>query len=255
MSVVIACKFNNGVIMAADRQVTHYGNKMEDKVNKIMKVEGIGASIGFGGVGILRELQQLFKISTNIFNSPGIKRTGLTQSECIEALNKITSEFRDNLFIEANQVIQRLYGSFIAADAYNIHYIGGDLAVISNLDYFSIGCGDDLVMGHLNVAFKDKNPSKMKSDEVIQVLKESIQIACKDSCYIDDNIDFIILYKDCRDLVNDNEFEIIDKCEFDVVNKKALKTKKECSNNCKECLHNMRIVFSKKDKTIRAISN
>lgn len=255
MSVVIASKFNNGVILASDRQVTHYGNKIEDKVNKITKVENIGTSIGFGGVGILRELQQLFKISSNIFNSTGIKRNGLTTYECIEALNKITPEFRENLFIEANQVVKHLYGDFIAADPYNIHYIGGDLAVISDLDYFAVGSGEDLVMGHLNVAFKDKNPEKMKSEEIIQILKDSIQVSCKDVCSIDDNIDFIVLYKDCRDLVSDSEIEIITRCELDVVNKKALKTKKECSNNCKECPHNMRIVFSKKDKTIRAISN
>lgn len=252
MSVVIACKFKNGVVLASDRQVTSYGSyKNEDKANKITQV----GPISFGGVGSLRELQQMFKVVPDIFNISEIKRNNLTLEECLEAVNRITIKFRENLFIEHNQIVDSLYGDFIAADAYNIFSISGCLSVMSDFDYLSVGSGFPNVMGNLNNVFKDKRPQDMEVDDIINILKDSIQISCKDVCSIDDNIDFIILYKRPKDLKSDSDLEIFNKCEFDILNKKSLKTKKECNNNCKECRHNMRIVYNKKEKTIKGISN
>lgn len=252
MSVVIAMKFNNGIIMASDRQVTSYGTKIEDQVSKIKM---INPAIMFGGVGLLRELQQLFLVSENLFNSKEILQTGLTKDQCILAMNKLTIEFRNNLFIEQNKVIDQIYGRFIAADAYNINVIEGDLAVLSGFKYYAIGCGDDLVMGHLNVVFEKKDPESLNEKEAIKILKECIEIACKDSCYIDDNINILVQYKDLQDLVDDNKFEVNEKCEYDLLNKQKLKTKSECNKDCKNCKHNLRMIFNKEAKTLYGISN
>lgn len=252
MSVVIACKFKNGVILASDRQVTSYGTyKNEDKANKITQL----GPIAFGGVGSLRELQQMFKILPDIFDIQEIRKDDLTMDECLEAVNRITTKFRENLFIEHNQVVDSLYGDFIVADAYGIFSIAGCLSVMSDFDYYSIGAGFPNVMGNLNNVFKDKKPQNMEAEDIMNILKDSIQISCKDICSIDDNIDFIVLYKRPKDLKSDKDIEIFNKCELDVLNKKSLKTKKECSSNCIECRHNLRIVYSKKDKTIKGISN
>lgn len=252
MSVVIACKFKNGVVLASDRQVTSYGSfKNEDKANKIIQ----SGPLAFGGVGSLRELQQMFKIFPDIFNISEAKKSNLTLEECLEAVNRITIKFRENLFIEHSQIVDSLYGDFVVADAYNIFSISSCLSVMSDFDYYSVGSGFPHVMGNLNNIFKDKKPQDMELEDIINILKDSIQVSCKDICSIDDNIDFIILYKRPRDLQPDSDIEIINKCEFDILSKKSLKTKKECGTNCKDCRHNMRIVYSKKDKTIKGISN
>lgn len=93
MSVVIASKYQNGVIMMSDRQVTRYGiQAIRNSVEKIYKVPN--TSIIIGGVGTLRDLQQIKKVSENLFNI----REELTEKECIEAVDKITIEYRKNLY-------------------------------------------------------------------------------------------------------------------------------------------------------------
>lgn len=134
MSVVIASKYQNGVIMMSDRQVTRYGiQAIKNSVEKIYKVPN--TSIIIGGVGTLRDLQQIKKVSENLFN---IKEE-LTEKECIEAVDKITIEYRKNLYIEPNEIVKNLESCFLFCDGYNINYIGFDLSVINNLDYFAIG--------------------------------------------------------------------------------------------------------------------
>lgn len=134
MSVVIASKYQNGVIMMSDRQVTRYGiQAIKNSVEKIYKVPN--TSIIIGGVGTLRDLQQIKKVSENLFNV----REELTEKECIEAVDKITIEYRKNLYIEPNEIVKNLESCFLFCDGYNINYIGFDLSVINNLDYFAIG--------------------------------------------------------------------------------------------------------------------
>ena len=93
----------------------------------------------------------------------------------------------------------------------------------------------------------------MTSEEIIKILTEAIKTSCKDSTGIDDNVDISIMYKHANDLISDNSYEVIDKCEYDILEKS--KPKSECNHKCDECLHNIRFVYSKKHKTIQMISN
>lgn len=249
MSIVIACKFKNGILFESDRQVTYNGNRSENQVNKIMKVED--QPLVIGGVGLLRELQQLFYISKDWFSDFNGK--DLSTNTCITYINRLTNLFREKQFICENQIIDHLQGSFILADPYNINVISQDLSVLSNFDYYAIGCGSDLVMGHLNVLFSEKDPKEMSKTEIDKILSDCINIACKDDIAIDNNLDKIALYKRSNDLVEDDAYEIINKCEYDILDKS--KPKNECHKNCTGCLHNLKFIYSKKDKTIRTVSN
>lgn len=248
MSVVIACKFNNGTIVASDRQITRgYYEKLEDKVTKQIKVEN--KNITIGSVGSLRELQKMKQVASKLFRDVD----ELTEDECIKITNNITKVYRDFEFIEPGQIIKELNNIYLLVDPYNINLMTSDLSIISNFDYYAIGCGDDLALGYLNVEFKDKDPNEMVAEDIIRILKEAIKTSCKDSTGIDDNVDLSIMYKHSTYLVSDSSYEIIDKCEYDVLEKS--KPKSECNHKCNNCLHNIRFVYSKKHKTIQAISN
>ena len=251
MSIVIASKFKNGILLASDRQVTYYGSKVEDQANKIKKIEDQPLLIG--GVGYLRELQQIFSISKEWFSDFGIKQ--LTNDVCISYINKLTSIFREKQFIQENQIVGGLNGRFLIMDPYNINVISQDLSVMSNFDYFAIGCGSDLVMGHLNVIFSNKKPEEISKSQIDKILTECIELACKDDVAIDNNIDKIAIYKKAQDLVDDDNYEVINKCEYDILDKQRPKSKSECNNKCDECIHNIRFIYSKQEKTIKMISN
>lgn len=247
MSVVVACKFKNGVVMASDRRVSRYLEGIDDKINKSMKIENKNMLIG--GVGYLKDLQNMFFISNELFKEV----IEANEKQLLKALyTKLTPLYRDNMFIEANQVA-KFNSQFIVADPYHINLLSGDLSLIPDFDYYAIGCGEDLVMGHLNVEFKNKKPETMEQKDIIKILKDSIKVACKDSLGIDDNVDIYVAYKHAEDLVSDNSYEVIEKCEYKIVGKEV--PKKECNGKCKECIHNMRFIWSKNNKTIQMISN
>lgn len=244
MSVVIALKFNNGVLLASDRQVTRYGKAIKDQCNKIFQVAN--SKFAVGGVGTLRESQIMKKIANDLF----VGYSELNESNCVSLLNRITPLFRNNLLIESNEIVDSLEGTFIFADAYNINCIGSDLSVLSDLDYYSIGCGEESVMGHLNAVLEKKDPNTLDILDAKKLVEECIKLSCKDDCYIDDNIDYIILYKSAKDIVEDSQYELFDKCELEILNK--TKTKSECKKNCSKCKHNVRLIYNKSLKTIEA---
>lgn len=244
MSIVIASKYQNGVIMMSDRQVTRYRiQAIKDSVEKIYAVPNTDVLIG--GVGILRELQQIKKISGNIFNNKD-----LTEKNCIDIVDKITHEFRDKEYINPASVVDNLDSQFLFCDAYNINYISGDLSVIGNLNYFAIGCGEDLVMGYLNTVFKEKSPEDFSFREIQEILEESIRISCKDNLGIDDNIDMLYVTKIPADLVEDTMISIIDMCEYKSVKKQTIDKEKMCTQECDKCIHNIRFIWDKKKKTV-----
>lgn len=247
MSVVIAMKFNNGIIMASDRQVTRNGKAIKDSVNKIFRVGSSRFLVG--GVGHLRELQSFKKVSKNLFT--GI--LDLKEDSCVNIVDKLTIEYRNNLIIEAGGVIDSLDGEFILADAYNINYVGRDLSVVSNLDYFAIGCGEELVMGHLHPILEKKDLNKLDIKEAKKIVRECIKLSCKDDCYVDDNIDIIVNYKNVTDIVDDSMYELIDRCELEILGKEKLKSRRVCKNKCENCIHNIRFLFNKETKSIDSI--
>lgn len=246
MSVVIACKFNNGVVIASDRQVTRGYEKVEDKISKVQKIDG--KSIIIGGVGSLRDIQKMKAASTKLFSTSD----KLTENECIKIINNISSVYQELGLIETGKIIQSLDGEYLFVDSYNINFVGYDLGVISGFDYYVIGSGNNLATGYLNVEFKDKNPNDLTSENIIKILKNAIKVSCKNNITIDDNVDIYILYKDAIDLIDDSNIEIINKCEYDMLDKS--KPKSECNKNCESCPHSLRIIYSKKDKTIKTLS-
>lgn len=247
MSVVIACKFNNGVILASDRQVTRGFEKIENKVTKVHKVEGKNMAIGT--VGRLRDLQMMNVASSKLFSNID----ELDEESCIKIMNSLTRVYREFEFIEPGKIVTDIDSLFLFVDPYNINFIGSDLGVLSGFDYYAIGCGDNLVIGNLNIKFKNINPEELTFKEVSEILKDSIKISCKDSLGIDDNVDILVLYKHACNLVEDDEFEIISKCEYKVIDKS--KPKKECNHKCEECPHYIKFIYSRREKTIKMISS
>lgn len=246
MSVVVACKFNNGIVIASDRQVTKGHEKLEDKVSKIHKIDG--KSMVIGGVGSLRELQKMKTASSKLF----LKSNELTENECVKIVNSISNIYQELNYVEPGKVVQFLDGEYLFVDSYNINFVGYDMGVISGFDYCAIGSGEDLVTGYLNVELKDKNPNELTSESITKILKNAIKISCKNNITIDDNVETFILYKDATDLITDNNIEIINKCEYDVLDKS--KPKSECNKHCDSCQHCLKFIYSKKDKTIKMLS-
>ena len=104
MSIVIGCKFNNGVMFASDRQVTSWGNKLEDQVNKAIKIEN--QPLLLGGVGYLRELQQIFSISKEWFDDFNMRF--LNEKLTIDYVIRLTNILKKKKFIPKEAIVKGL---------------------------------------------------------------------------------------------------------------------------------------------------
>lgn len=245
MSIVIASKYQNGVMLMSDRQVTRYGiYALKDSVEKIYSIPNTDFMLG--GVGYLRTLQQIKKISKDIFKD----ESSLTEKSCVEVVDKITNEFRKNGYISPTEIVENLDSQFLFCDGYNINYVGNSLDVIGNLDYFAVGCGEDLVIGYLNTVFKNKKPQEFTFKEIKEILEEAIKVSCKDNLGIDTNINMLYETKMPLDLVEDSTINIVDMCEYKTIKKQTIDKAKMCTEDCKSCIHNIRFIYDKKQKTV-----
>lgn len=247
MSVVIALKFKNGVIFGSDRQATFGWNKVENTISKVRKLKD--REIAIGGVGVLRDLQKMFTVQDSLLQETRY----LTESSCMKAIDNLGLEYRKHGYIGAQDIIDEVEASFIMADAYNINCVSQDLAIMSGFDYYAIGCGQDLVMGYLNVRLQNVDVSTLDIKTATEILLSAVKTACKDSIGIDGNVDIITLYKNPIDIQPDEGLVISYKCMHDVMDtpkKKSICSKRKCVN----CERYIKFVYWKDTDELTFIS-
>ncbi len=59
-------------------------------------------------------------------------------------------------------------------------------------NYGVIGCGKDMVMGFLDT----QNLKDLSENQVIKMIEKCIQQSCSKDCYINENINYILLKKE-----------------------------------------------------------
>lgn len=188
MSVIVALKYKNGVVIGADKQCSSFNIKEDNNVIKINKTKYSNNCVGV--VGCLRD-------ANIILNKDELMNY-------IDILDKREIDFKyvvntivPNLFEtlrKSNRVnslnnIETLKSTFVYCTNKNLYIIFGDGAVVEREDFITVGCGSDEVRGYLNT-LNLENLTKEKATEIIQ---NSIKKSCKDDIYINDKIDLIYL--------------------------------------------------------------
>lgn len=105
-------------------------------------------------------------------------------------------------------------------------------------------------MGYLNTVFKNKKPETFTYKEITKILKEAIEVSCKDNLGIDDNTNVLYTLKNSYDLVTDTKIEIIDQCEWKTVKVDKDKFKTCETVECKDCKYNIRYIWDKEKETV-----
>lgn len=245
MSVVIACKFKNGVVIGADRQVTSGGNASKDTVSKIKKISN--KKIAIGSVGSLRYAQQFFSIADEWFQD--INTSHIGETNIIAHVNKLTSIYRTNDFITGSEKFENIdENNFLIVTPYEIYNMDGYGSITEEKCYTSIGCGRDKVSGYLNIVFENPDIiNDLEEREAKNIIGIAIKNACKDDIYIDDNVDFTTLYKEPKDIIEDENFEIISKCEYKILDKNE---NSGCDKSCEGCSHSIHFIYNRANKRI-----
>lgn len=192
MSIVIAVKYDNGIAIAADREVTHGVYKYSNSVAKIHQYPY--SKVVIGTVGRLRPLQILFTEDEIIDYKDILDNKEIDKKYCIRTIvPKLFKIMKENETIEKREEEYLFLNTFILATPKSAFMIDRDGTVteINQKYYLAIGCGDDFVKGYLDTI--DFNNIKINKSMAGQIIKNAIEKSCKNVNYIDENINIIFL--------------------------------------------------------------
>lgn len=219
MSLVIAIKDKDRIVLGADKQVSA-GDSKDHTITKIWEVEELPGAI-MGGVGSARA-SQIIQYA-NIIDKNLISKDISTEYIICALAPTIAAGLKANgINIEAKDgdFCDMMPNSFIFAYKDKAWMIWNDLSVTEIGDYLAIGSGSDVARGAL-FATKKHNP--------FERIVTAIDAAAESTLFVDDGIDLLATDKhddDDEKIARALGFELSDvKEELKKVEKKAKKKK------------------------------
>lgn len=200
MSVVVAIKYDKGMLLGADRQISsdHLASGEAQKVYKSQY-----SNTAWGSVGCLRILDL---ISCNVDDLMSYKdildKVELDKQYVVNVVvPKIFIKLKEynQAYLENN--LLSIDNQFLICDYDSIFKIDTDGSVIEFGKYYAIGSGYELVLGNLESSYMEH----IDLDTAVDLLIDSIRKSCKNELYINSNIDIINITKDKTSL---NRFNI-----------------------------------------------
>ena len=190
MSVVVALKFKDGVIIGSDRRVTtSYHTYQDDAATKIHMTQYSNHDIGT--VGYLRTLNVISTVDEfmeykDILDGDKVDFKYLVKT----IVPKLIKTLENNRILDELECTSN--SNFIYATNEKIFTIGGDFAVIEHPYWAAVGCGQDLVAGLLSVA-EPEDFENMDAENALGMIEGCISKACKSDNAISEEFDFFIL--------------------------------------------------------------
>lgn len=189
MSVIIALKYNKGIILGADSQITN--NHI--KINNVTKIhESKYSNTAIGTAGSLRVLNLIKSIDDLMDYKDILDKVELNEKYIVtNIIPKLTNMLEKSGCLYKENNIISTDNEFLIISNKKIFNIGFDFSVLEFDKYASIGSGYELVVGYLDTL--NYIPEKTNLDEAIKILETAIKKSCKNEIYINDGIDYINL--------------------------------------------------------------
>lgn len=252
MSLVIAIKDKDRVILGADKQTSCGGTKTHDAV-KVWELSEFPGAV-MGSVGLLRVTQiiqtsQILELN-DLLNGGGPSTAFIINSVVPRILNLLESRgVKCDATVNRDLDMSRIPNSFVLAVGDKVWEISTDLCVTEIENYVAIGSGEDVARGCLFATKEDKNPFKR--------ISVAIDAAADSTLYVDRDIDFVAtkVYKnDCNLLDKTFGFES-DAVQGEVVNSKTAKPEVKKKANKPETSTKKEKPTSKKKDSKKPVKN
>lgn len=182
MSLVLAIKDKDRVVLGSDRQASTGAGKSHDNT-KIWTYDGLEGAL-FGAVGSMRAAQVVQYnsiIDLNDINNFGLS-TRYVVNSLVPHIVKVLQEAGISCQTPEQPDIM-LPSAFLFAYDNSAWMIWNDLSVSEITEYLVIGSGEDIAKGVLS-ATKDKNP--------FDRISTAIKAAAEHTLYVDDKINFLV---------------------------------------------------------------
>lgn len=178
MSLIVAIKEENRIVLGSDSQASMSGNK-EHNTMKLWPVKSLPGAV-IGGVGLARASQiiQFCDIIDKNCISDDITTEYIVRSFIPMLVNALTS---NGINTESEKSFGTMIpNTFIFAYKNKAWVIFNDLSVSEIDDYFTIGSGADVAKGVLFATTKNSNS--------FERIVMAVQAAAENTLYVDDNI-------------------------------------------------------------------
>ena len=184
MSVIVAIKYKNGIMVAADRQATS-GNDTFN-TTKIFTTKYSNIIMGF--VGSLRDGNIISVLDEVIDYKDILDGIEIDMPYIIKVVvPKIFYTLKKNNRIMTVNGVDESSSSYMLCTDKSIFDISGDGAVIEANDFDAIGCGDQYAKGYLQTC----NLKGATKKQALEYIKNAVGKACKSDPFIDNNIDIL----------------------------------------------------------------
>ena len=183
MSLVIAIKDKDRVVLGADKQVST-GDSKEHTYTKIWEVEELPGAI-MGSVGAVRGsqiIQYSNIIDKNLINVENLS-TDFIICSLVPTIIAGLKQNGVNLEAKEDLTCEMMPNQFIFAYKDKAWVIGNDFSVSELYEYFAIGSGSDVAKGAL-FATEDKNP--------FERIVTAIDAAAETTLFVDHGIDLLV---------------------------------------------------------------
>lgn len=193
MSVIVALKYKDGVILGADKQATLRFSKSHS-ATKIMS--SVYSYTAFGGAGAGRDLDILQCNIDDIMDYKDILDNVSLDKKYM--VNKVVVKFF-NLLLKYNRAyktenIVELESEYIVVSTDSIFHIDNSGYVVEYDDYVAIGSGAESVMGYF-ATLKEQNLTREQACDYVKI---AIKESCKENIFIDDNVELIDITRNKR---------------------------------------------------------
>ena len=194
MSVVVAVKYNNGVVIAADRQGTKYG-QYKESCTKIKRFQD--SRIVIGSSGVLDDFLPIQYCDEIIDYKDLFKKTKIDGAYIYEnTIPKLIDLLKNRNRVKQNNGKIEIDSNFLLATSDSIFTINSEFGLCEYEFYSSIGCGTFTVDGYLNVELDGKTYESIDKDKAIEIVEDAIQKACSTDIYVGMGIDLFVLEKE-----------------------------------------------------------
>lgn len=178
MSIIVAYKENNKVIVGCDSQATGgrciytLQNKNNFKIFKPLKNDDLIIGI----VGNIRDTNLIY-IEDNLIDEIAILKDEINFKYIVNKLvPKIFEIMKRNERIRVKDgIIENMESQFLIAYKNNIYTIEGNGGVIEYNDYCAIGSGKDFAIGYLN-EHKDYNTKNAVTNSIKSSIKSELHV-------------------------------------------------------------------------------
>ncbi len=190
MSLIVAIKDKDRVLLGADKQVSA-GGKKDHTSTKIWEVKELPGAL-LGGVGSARA-SQIIQYSQIVDKNAAMRGIDTEFVVCSLVPTIATTLKAGGIVVEPHKdgEFTMMPNAFVFAYKSQAWVIWNDLSVIEISDYFAIGSGSDVANGAL-FATRDKNP--------FERIVTCIYAAADSTLFVDNGIDLLATEQRSKDL-------------------------------------------------------